>query len=190
MTDAGESDEALIGRYARGDVAAFTLLYRRHEMRVWRYLRRSVGIRAMADELMQEVWFAVARDAPRYEPTARFTTWLFQIAHNRMIDSIRARRSQTSLETLGYEAPAVVEQLTADSSAGPLAAVVARDQATALAQALEQLPPEQREAFLLQAECDLSVEEIAAITHNTFETTKSRLRYARSKLRELLREQT
>jgi len=188
MTLAGESDESLMMRYGRGEAAAFEPLYRRHEMRIWRYLKRNVGNRATADELMQEVWFAVARDAPRYEPAARFTTWLFTIAHNRMIDSIRTSRRQTSLETLGYEADSVVQQLTADPVAGPLAAAVARDQAEALVRALEKLPNDQREAFLLQVEGDLSVEEIAAITGSAFETIKSRLRYARTKLRELLKE--
>ena len=188
MTSTGESDESLLGRYARGDADAFEMLYRRHEMRTWRYLERNVGNRATADELMQEVWFAVATNAARYEPTAQFTTWLFRIAHNRMIDSFRTRRPHTSLEAIGYEADAVVQQLTTDPNVGPLAAVVARDQATALNQAVAQLPQEQREAFLLQMEGDLSVEEIAAITNSSFETTKSRLRYARTKLRELLSE--
>ena len=110
MTNAGESDEALMVRYARGDSAAFELLYRRHEMRIWRYLERNVRNRATADDLMQEVWFAVARDAARYEPTARFTTWLFTIAHNRMIDSIRTSRPQLSLETVGYESESVVRK--------------------------------------------------------------------------------
>jgi RNA polymerase sigma factor (sigma-70 family) len=185
MTVAGESDEALMGRYARGDAAAFELLYRRHEMRVWRYLERNVQNRATADELMQEVWFAVARDATRYQPSARFTTWLFTIAHNRMIDSIRTSRRQLSLDTLGHEDESVIQ---ADPSSSPVAAAVARDQATAIIQAVEALPREQREAFLLQIEGDLGVEEIAAITHSSFETTKSRLRYARTKLRELLKE--
>jgi RNA polymerase sigma factor (sigma-70 family) len=188
MTVTGESDESLMGRYGRGDVAAFEQLYRRHEMRVWRYLERNVRNRAIADELMQEVWFAVARDAPRYEPAARFTTWLFTIAHHRMIDSIRTNRRHASLETLGYEAESVVEQLTADPSAGPFAAAAVRDEVAALAQALSKLPREQREAFLLQIEGDLSVEEIAAITRVSFETTKSRLRYARASLRELLKD--
>jgi RNA polymerase sigma factor (sigma-70 family) len=186
MTVTGESDEELMARYGRGDAAAFETLYRRHEMRVWRYLERNVGNRATADDLMQEVWFAVARDATRYSPSARFTTWLFTIAHNRMVDSMRTSRRQTSLDVLGYEAEAVVEQLTAAGSAGPFAVAVARDEAGALMRAFETLPDEQREAFLLQIEGDLSVEEIAAITHSSFETTKSRLRYARSKLRELL----
>lgn len=186
MTDSAESDESLIGRFARGEAEAFEALYRRHEMRTWRYLMRNVGNQATADELMQEVWFAVAKGAARYEPTARFTTWLFTIAHNRMIDSIRANRAHLSLDTLGYESDEVVQQLTASPETGPVAAVVAEDQAAALNRAVAQLPEEQREVFLLQIEGDLSVEEIAAITHSNYETTKSRLRYARAKLRELL----
>ena len=187
MSDA-ETDESLMARYARGELGAFETLYRRHEMRTWRYLTRNVGNRATADELMQEVWFAVAREAPRYRPTARFTTWLFSIAHNRMIDWMRAHRSHASLDVLGHEAHAVVMQLTAEPSAGPLAAAVAGQQSSALAQALAQLPPEQRQAFLMQIEGELGVEEIAAITGASFETTKSRLRYARAKLREYLKE--
>ena len=188
MTEAGESDEALLGHYARGDAAAFEVLYRRHEMRIWRYLERNVGNRATAEELMQEVWFAVARDAVRYQPTARFTTWLFTIARNRMIDSKRISRRQVSLEGLGYEAEPVLAQLTTEPSVGPLAAALVRDQASALSRALGQLPPEQRDAFLLQIEGDLSIKEVATLTRSSFETTKSRLRYARTKLRELLSE--
>jgi len=107
-----------MGRYARGDAAAFERLYRRHELRIWRYLERHVGNRATADELMQEVWFAVARDAERYAPSARFTSWLFTIAHNRMIDAMRARREHMSLES---------QQLISDPTAGPLAAALARN---------------------------------------------------------------
>lgn len=188
MNDAGDSDAALMSRYAAGEAAAFEILYRRHEMRVWRYLQRNVCNQATADELMQEVWFAVARDAPRYQPSARFTTWLFTIAHNRLIDCLRARGRETSLEALGYEAEPVVRQLIADANAGPFAAAVSRDQAGALLHAVGQLPREQRDAFLLHTEGDLAVEEIAAITDSSFETTKSRLRYARTKLRELLKE--
>ncbi len=186
MPDSEASDEALLARYARGEAAAFAALYRRHELRVWRYLERNVGSRAIAEELLQEVWFAVARDAPRYVPTARFTTWLFTIARNRMLDARRTHRPQVSLEVLGFEDQAVLGQLTTES--GALSALVTRDQAAALATALRQLPHEQRDAFLLQAEGDLSVEEIAALTDSSFETTKSRLRYARVRLRELLSE--
>ena len=188
MNDAGPSDETLIARYARGDGEAFAALYRRHELRIWRYLERNVGSRATAEELMQEVWFAVARDAERYRPSARFTTWLFTIARNRMVDAVRGSRPHVSLDVLGNEATTVVERLTADSAAGPLAAAEERDRATALRRALARLPPEQRDAFLLQLEGDFSVEEVAAITRTGSETVKSRLRYARTRLRELLSE--
>jgi RNA polymerase sigma-70 factor, ECF subfamily len=187
MIDAGESDEALLGRYAGGEAAAFERLYARHEMRTWRYLVRSLGNRATADELMQEVWFAVAREAHRYRPTARFTTWLFTIAHHRVIDWVRSRQP-VSLEALGPEAGAVLTQLTADPALGPLAAAEASERSGSLLRALGELPAEQREAFLMQMEGDLSVEEIAAATGTNFETAKSRLRYARLKLRELLKE--
>ena len=92
-------------RYAGGDAAAFGTLFRRHELRVWRYLERNVGNRASAEEVMQEVWFAVARDAARFERHSCFTAWLFTIARNRMIDFSRRRRPHVSLESLGYEAP-------------------------------------------------------------------------------------
>jgi RNA polymerase sigma factor (sigma-70 family) len=186
MTDADPSDASLMSRYARGDAAAFGLLYRRHEMKVWRYLYRNVGNRANAEELMQEVWFAVAREAPRYQPSARFGTWLFAIARNRMIDALRAQRPQVSLESLGYESEPIAPQLTTEPSVSPLAAAVVRDQANAILAALVQLPRDQRDAFLLQVEGDLSVEEVASVTGVSFETTKSRLRYARTKLRALL----
>jgi RNA polymerase sigma-70 factor (ECF subfamily) len=179
MTTAEDSDETLMAAFARGDGAAFDALYRRHEMRIWRYLFRHLGERAAAEDSMQDVWFAVAREAGNYRPTARFTTWLFTLAHNRMVDAFRARRPQAD--------PKVLEELP-DAGAGPLALTLARDQRTALARMLEQLPAEQREAFLLQAEAELPVEEIAGIMGSSFETTKSRLRYARAKLRELLQE--
>jgi len=188
MTDAAESDEALIARYALGEARPFNELYRRYELRVWRYLERNVGNRAIADELLQEVWFAVARGAPDYRPSGSFAGWLFTIARNRMLDMRRARRIEVSLEELGYEAEPVVSALTAAPAAGPVAALVARDEVSAVRAALQELPREQRDAFLLQLEGDFSVEEIAAITGSSFETTKSRLRYARARLRELLSE--
>src|SRR5277367_3288977 len=136
MTVTGESDEELMARYGRGDAAAFESLYRRHEMRVWRYLERNVRNQATADELMQEVWFAVARDAKRYTPTAKFTTWLFTIAHHRMIDSIRTSRRHTSLDVLGFEAEPVVPPLAADPNSSPDAEAISQDQVSALLHAL------------------------------------------------------
>jgi RNA polymerase sigma factor (sigma-70 family) len=186
MPEEDATDEALIHRYAGGESAAFARLYRRHELRVWRYIMRSVGNRASADEIMQEVWFAVAREAHRYRPDARFTTWLFTVARNRVIDEVRARRRGVAIEVERAGGSPLIEQLATEPAAGPLEAVVVRDQAGALARALRELPQEQRDVFLLHVEADLTVEEVARITGCSFETAKSRLRYARGKLRELL----
>jgi RNA polymerase sigma-70 factor (ECF subfamily) len=189
MADAaepGEADEALMQRYAAGEVRAFETLYARHEMKIWRYLQRSVGNQATADELMQEVWFAVCRSAAHYVPSARFTTWLFTLAHHRLIDSHRRTRPALSLEAAREDRAPWVEALADTGSADPLRQAVTQQDADALILALERLPREQRDAFLLQVEGELSVEEIAAASGVSFETAKSRLRYARATLRQAM----
>ncbi|MBV9344073.1 MAG: sigma-70 family RNA polymerase sigma factor [Gammaproteobacteria bacterium] len=184
MGEDAEADAQLLRRYAGGEAAAFERLYQRHERRVWHYLLRNVRNRALAEELLQEVWFAVARAAPQYQPTARFTTWLFTIAHHHLVDALRRERRSVSLETLGMEA----DGFPGEERAEPFARAAAAEQGGALARALAQLPGEQRDALLLQMEGGLSVEEVAALTGCGFETAKSRLRYARARLRELLSE--
>jgi RNA polymerase sigma factor (sigma-70 family) len=189
MNPTEETDESLMLRFGRGDAAAFELLYRRHESRVFRYLHRNLRNEASANDLLQEVWFAVVRNSAGYQPTAKFTTWLFTIAHHRMVDMIRASGKLQSLDA-GNPADSggssLLDSLAADSKLEPPAEVQSQEEAAALLRAVEQLPPEQRSAFLLQAEGELSVEEIAAATGSSFETVKSRLRYARAKLRQLL----
>lgn len=181
-------------RYAAGDISAFDTLYARHETSVWRYLLRSVRSPAIADDLLQDVWFAVARQGGHsgpsgWQPTARFKTWLFTIAHHRLVDHVRADRHH-----LGLDDPApgsgqsVADTLAADSGFGPVRQLQSRQQASALIEAVEQLPAEQREAFLLQAEAGLNVQDIATATGVSFETAKSRLRYARSSLKRQLQE--
>ena len=188
-TDAAEdSDESLMLRFAAGDIAAFDALYARHELGVWRYVFRSVRVQAVADDLLQDVWFAVARSAPTYTVSARFKTWLFTMAHNRLVDYFRTARHHVSIDGDEDGEGGIGDTLAADSGFGPLRRLESSEQAAALIAAVEQLPREQREAFLLQAEAGLSVDEIAATTGVSFETAKSRLRYARNSLRQQLQE--
>jgi RNA polymerase sigma-70 factor (ECF subfamily) len=189
MTSAADSDEALVAGYAAGDVAAFEQLYARHELPLWRYLLRQCRDRATADELMQEVWFAVTREAPRFRTDGRFAPWLYTIARHRVIDRHRAEHPAQSLDAIVDTSDEPLAAMLADeSSPSPLAVSEQSEQGQAILAALARLPPEQREAFVLQAEADLSVEDIARITGTTFETAKSRLRYARDKLKALLRD--
>ena len=172
--------------FARGEMKAFEQLYDRHETGVWRFVFRSVQNQAVADDVVQELWFAVARTATRYEPTAKFRTWLFTMARNRVVDYIRTARHHLSIDAENDDGESMFSDLAAESRLGPLRQVSSNQQARALLDAIEQLPEDQREAFLMQAEGDMSVEEIAAATGVSFETAKSRLRYARSKLKVLL----
>ena len=180
------TDEALMQAFARGNMKAFEQLYDRHESGVWRFVFRSVQNNAVTDDLVQEVWFSVTRSAASYEPTAKFKTWLFTMARNRVIDHVRTTKNHASIDAENEEGESMFSDLAADSRFGPVRQVSSREQAKALLDAIEQLPEDQREAFLLQAEGDMSVEEIATAIGVTFETAKSRLRYARNKLKTLL----
>jgi RNA polymerase sigma factor (sigma-70 family) len=192
--DVNTSDESLMTLYAQGQAAAFNTLYTRHEKSMWRYIYHSVQLQTIADELMQDVWFSIARAAPTYEALrngATFKTWAYTLAHHRVVDHWRKAHSTAghlSIDIDDDDAVKAKAQLFADSGFGPLRQIESHEQAKALIAAVESLPAEQREAFLLQAEGDMSVEEIAAAMNVSFETAKSRLRYARSKLKTLLAE--
>jgi RNA polymerase sigma-70 factor (ECF subfamily) len=191
------SDESLMLRFGQGDAAAFEELYRRHELASWRFILRSVRQSDVADELLQDVWFAVAQQAGKYQSArngASFRTWLFTLAHHRIADHFRRYRQHIALDGQGLpedDAPGggVCEtDLATDSGLGPLRQAQNDELGRALLQAIGALPEAQRLSFLLQAEGEMGVEEIAQVTGASFETTKSRLRYARAQLRAALKE--
>ena len=175
------SDEQLMLAYRGGDAQAFTSLYARHKGNLFRFMLRSVKDRASAEELFQEVWMKLIDARGRYEPQAKFTTWLYTIAHNRMIDHWRKR----GLEAVSLDEDDAPEP-SAPSSTQPERRAELNQSGGRLIAALAALPALQREAFLLHEESGLSVAEIAASTGCGPEAAKSRLRYAIAKLREAL----
>jgi RNA polymerase sigma-70 factor (ECF subfamily) len=180
------SDEDLMLAFAAGDASAFDALYRRHKGGAYRYLLRHCGNRAIADELFQDVWMKVVRASTTYAPTARFTTWLYRIAHNRVVDHWRAT-GQVELVTAGPgDDDDPLEAIPDSLAAEPEARAMAGETAARLHAALAMVPPAQREVFLLHQEGGLDLAEIAALTGVGAETVKSRLRYALAKLRTLL----
>jgi RNA polymerase sigma-70 factor, ECF subfamily len=168
----GPPDEELMLAYRDGDAGAFETLYARHRGALYRFMLRSLKDRATAEELFQEAWIRVIEARERYAASARFTTWLYTIAHNLMVD--HWRRKGLSLVELNDE------HASADN---PERQAEARESVARFLQALEGLPPVQREAFLLREEAGLSVAEIAAATGTNEEAAKSRLRYAMAKLK-------
>jgi RNA polymerase sigma-70 factor (ECF subfamily) len=171
-------DEQLMLAYRQGDAGAFDTLYARHKGPLYRFILRAVRERALAEELYQEVWMRVIEARGRYEARARFTTWLYTIAHHRLTDHWRKRGLK------------VVELQDDDAAApradDPEARAAGREELQRLAQAIPALPELQREAFLLHAEAGMTVAEIAAATGANEEAAKSRLRYALGKLKAAL----
>src|SRR5687767_13323621 len=175
------ADEQLMLAYAGGDAAAFETLYARHKGALFRYVLRSVKGRGEAEELFQDIWMKVIEARSRYAPKAKFTTWLYTVAHNRLVDHWRARG--LTVVSTDDEESGVPEPAAAPSSE-PHRVSEARETLERLAAALAALPVAQREAFLLHHEAELSVAQIAQATGANEEAAKSRLRYAMNKLRE------
>jgi len=176
----GPGDEELMLRYGGGDAGAFETLYRRHRGPLYRFLLRQVNDAAAAEELFQDVWMRVIDFRGRYEPRAKFSSWVYAIAHNRLMDFYRARGKAKFLDQ--EENEAALGALPADDPPAEIR-LERKRAAERLFAALRRLPEAQREAFLLQQEGELSVEEIGAATGVSRETAKSRLRYALARLR-------
>lgn len=180
--EAAEPDQRLMERYRAGDAEAFNELYRRFRAPLRRFVAKLSGEREEADEIVQEVWLAVIRGARTYRPTAKFATYLFSIAHRRLQDRWRSRGRRALVFTDTDPAPDP-DRLTDDGAALPEDWAERAELRNALQTALDRLPPVQRAVFLLKAEADLSLEDIAAVTGASVEATKSRMRYAIARLR-------
>jgi RNA polymerase sigma-70 factor, ECF subfamily len=183
-TMSDDEDAQLMLAYARGEIGAFESLYSRHKAALYRYLMRQSHDPEIANDLFQEVWSRVIVNRARYEPRAKFRTFLFTLAHNCFIDHCRrtkARPAGTNLEDAD-----AADLLPASEDSRPDRRLEREQSGARYRAALASLPPEQRDVYLLHEESDLSLEEIARVTGVGAETAKSRLRYAVGKLKTAL----
>ena len=174
-------DSALMLRYQDGDTSAFETLYRRHNDALYRYLLRHCRHPATAEDIFQDVWGKIIKARASYRPTAKFTTFMYRVAHNCFIDHVRRNKRHSNSAQLQPE-------LHADTSEQPDTIAERSLAKERLTIALQQLPEEQRDAFLLHEEAGLSIDQIASVTGSNRETAKSRLRYAVNKLRAAIEE--
>ncbi len=177
-------DDALLRAHLAGDAQAFGRLYDRWDQPCFRFIRRLLGAAHAdaAEDLHQETWIAVSRGAASFDASrASFRTWLFTIARRKVLDHFRRQK--------------VVPLLSADDDAAmtapdpapsPARQVETRELAQAIVGAVEALPLEQKGALVMFTQGGLSLEEIAQATGVAVETAKSRLRYARARLRQAL----
>jgi RNA polymerase sigma-70 factor (ECF subfamily) len=179
-----DEDAQLMLAYARGEMRAFETLYARHRAALYRYLLRQARDPEVSNDLFQEVWSRVIVNRARYEPRAKFRTFLFTLAHNCFID--HCRRSKSRPGGMQVDDADDADMLPADAQLQP-DTMLERDEATQRYRAaLATLPAEQRDVYLLHEEADLSLEEIGRVTGVGAETAKSRLRYAVGKLKAAL----
>ena len=174
-------DRALMLRYQDGDLAAFETLYNRHNAPLYRYLLRLCRSRDSAEDVFQEVWGKIIRSRSSYRATAKFSTFLYRVAHNCFIDHVRRNKRHAHHNELD-------ENLHSDGNPQPEELTERALAKRRLSGALMALPDEQRDAFLLHEEAGLSIDQIAAVMGSKRETAKSRVRYATRKLREALDE--
>jgi RNA polymerase sigma-70 factor, ECF subfamily len=174
------TDESLMLQYAAGDAAAFETLYARHKAPLYRYVLRQVD-NSIADEIFQDIWLKLIHARDDYQPSAKFTTWLYRIAHNRIIDFYRRQ----SIRPVDSNAAAIETTAERDCNQ-PEQRFESQDRIERLLSAITDLPREQKDAFLLREQAGLSLGEIAELTGVSFEAAKSRLRYAIQRLRRAL----
>lgn len=177
------SDETLMLRYRDGDADAFAELYERQKGPLYRYFFRHCSSASVAEELFQDVWLNLIRSRELYAVQAKFSTYLYRLAHNRLVDYYR-RRSVALAAAWNDGAGPAIEEIPLSAGTEPETQTHVRAQVVRLMELLGALPEVQREAFLLREEAGMSVEEIAEATGVERETAKSRLRYALRRLRQ------
>jgi RNA polymerase sigma-70 factor (ECF subfamily) len=178
------SDSELLSRYRDGDVGALETLVERYRRPLFGYITRMVGPNGDADEVFQEVWFRVIHKVHRYRQK-NFPGWLVRIAHNLVIDNARRKRPELVLDRENEAGTAMVARVAAEDR-GPDREVQGWETGATIRKAVERLPPEQKEVFLMRVEAELPFKEIAKIQRVSINTALARMQYAVGKLRDAL----
>jgi RNA polymerase sigma factor (sigma-70 family) len=185
------SDEALLALYRHGEMQAFNTLYERHQGALYRYILGMIQRDHLAKDLFQEVWVAVIRVPQVGLEGKPFAPWLYTVARNRVIDHLRlaknvvvAEPDQDFMTDDSTSEGASDDAVESNALHYDLADVLHNQRmGEALLKCVQGLPVLQREAFILQADSDMRIEEIAEMTQSPVETIRSRLRYARNTIR-------
>ncbi len=187
------TDEALMIRFQRGERAAFAQLVRRHKGALYNFALRQIRLPTTAEDVVQDAFLRVVQNAADFKHEARFSTWLYTIARNLCIDHLRksALRKHPSLDEAKRgddgDGPTLGEQ-TADVRASVERQVTGVELQGRIVSAVDELPDDQREVFLLREVSNLPFKEIAEITGVPENTVKSRMRYALERLQAQLSE--
>ncbi len=183
------SDEQLMMAFRHGEGPAFEVLVVRHKRSLYNFLLRSVHNRSRAEEMLQEVFLRVVRAKDRYETSAKFTTWIFTIARNLCVDESRRQKFRRTVPLEATRKGADDEQgrsvldVTPAKQVGTDSGSEAPKIRERIATAIEKLPDDQRQVFMMRQFGGLSFKQIGEAVDAPENTVKSRMRYALEKLR-------
>lgn len=177
------TDEQLMLGYAKGDAKAFEQLYLKHKGPLYRYFVRQLGDKQLAEDLYQETWGRVIRAAANYEASAKFNTWLYRIAHNLLIDHVRAVKPVDSVAD-NTEQESGIDMFAGAENTQPEMQWQQMQKSLLLKACITLLPQVQKEAFILNIEMGFTAAIISDIAGVTLEATKSRIRYAYQSLKD------
>ena len=185
------SDEQLLSLYTRGELSAMGVLVTRYQRPLFTFLMRMCGDRSRSEDLLQEAFLRLIEHADSFEGGSRLKTWLYRIARNLCIDDMRRRkhRKHASLDAERGDGDdrTLHDQLPGDG-AGADRQAVGHQLTSQMLSAIDELPDDQREVFLLRQVHALQFKEIAEITAVSENTVKSRMRYALQRLQGALAE--
>jgi RNA polymerase sigma-70 factor, ECF subfamily len=185
------SDELLLDRFREGEARAFEELMRRHRTPIFHFILRSVKNPATADEILQDAWLRMIQGAREFQRASRFTTWAYTVARNLCIDHARKavhRRHPSLDQPRGEDEGATLGDSVAANDPGADRSAIGQQLQLSLVGAIEALPTDQREVFVMREYSNLSFKEIADVVGAPENTVKSRMRYALERLQSSLAE--
>ena len=186
------TDEMLMVRYQRGERKAFVELVRRHNRPIYNFVLRQLRMPSLAEDVTQDVFMRLVQNAAEFKHEARFSTWLYTIARNLCIDQLRklSHRRHASLDQREGNQPDAQLLGETISDPSPLSSAehnaLSSEVRSSIVRAVDSLPDDQREVFLLREVASLPFRDIAEITGVGENTVKSRMRYALDRLKDAL----
>lgn len=181
------SDADLVEKYRKGDLSAMEILVNRHGSPLMGYIVNMTGNRQKADDVFQEVWVRAISKLSTYKQD-NFPGWLMRIARNFVIDESRKKRPELSLD---YETDEgfSMQQTISDNAPSPDRRVASEELGQRIAAAVDELPAEQKEVFILRVKSDMPFKEICKIQGTSINTALARMQYAMTHLRKLLKDE-
>jgi RNA polymerase sigma-70 factor (ECF subfamily) len=176
-------DAELMLRVKDGDGASFGVLLEKHRLSVIHFLYRMVQNHAVAEELAQEVFLRVYRSRSTYEPTAKFTTWLFRIATHLALNALRDGKHEKSQERLDDASGDLPVRQVSDKKPTVEASMVYESRLEEVRQAVATLPEKQRAAVLMHKFQEMEYSQIARVLNCSESAVKSLLFRAYESLR-------